>query len=57
MKNKKFILSIIIFFFYNSVLSSDEINYSSNLIKILENGKIISGQGDVEILIGKKVWI
>ena len=57
MKNKKFILSIIIFFFYNSVLSSDEINYSSNLIKILENGKIISGQGDVEILIGKNILI
>ena len=45
MKNKKkFILTyFIIFFFCNIAFSSQEINYSSNTIKILENGKIITG--------------
>ncbi|MDC0944121.1 hypothetical protein OAR77_03490, partial [Candidatus Pelagibacter sp.] len=59
MKNKKkFILSyLIIFFFYNIAFSSEEINYSSNSIKILENGKIISGTGDVQILIGESITI
>jgi len=59
MKNKKkFILAyLIIFFFYNISYSNEEINYSSNTIKILENGKIISGEGDVEILIGKNIII
>jgi LPS-assembly protein len=59
MKNKKkIILSyIIIFFFFNIALSSEEINYSSNSIKILENGKIISGEGDVQILISKNIFI
>ena len=59
MKNKKkIILSyIIIFFFFNTALSSEEINYSSNSIKILENGKIISGEGDVQILISKNIFI
>ena len=55
MKNKiKIILSyLIILFFCNISFGSEEINYSSNIIKILENGKIISGEGDVQILIAK----
>jgi LPS-assembly protein len=59
MKNKKkFILScLVIVFFFNFALSSEEINYSSNTIKVLENGKIISGGGDVQILIGKNIII
>ena len=59
MKNKKKILLsyLIIFFFYNFTSSSEEINYSSNTIKILENGKIISGEGDVQILIGENIFI
>jgi len=59
MKNKKnFIISyLIIFFFFNIAFSSEEINYSSNTIKVLENGKIISGEGDVEILIGENILI
>ena len=59
MKNKKkFIISyLIIFFFFNIAFSSEEINYSSNTIKVLENGKIISGEGDVEILIGENIFI
>jgi LPS-assembly protein len=59
MKNKKnFIISyLLIFFFINVALSSEEINYSSNTIKILEKGKIISGEGDVQILIGENIFI
>jgi len=59
MKNKKkFILTfLVIIFFYNISYSNEEINYSSNTIKVLENGKIISGEGDVEILIGKSILI
>ena len=59
MKNKKkFLLSyLIIFFFYNIAFSSEEINYSSNTIKILEKGKIVSGEGDVQILIGENIFI
>ena len=59
MKNKKkFILFyLIIFFFYNIAFSSEKINYSSNTIKILENGKIIYGEGDVKISIGESIFI
>ncbi|MDC0419336.1 hypothetical protein OAM11_01830 [Candidatus Pelagibacter sp.] len=59
MKNKKnFIISyLIIFFFFNIAFSSEEINYSSNTIKILEKGKIVSGEGDVQILIGENIFI
>ena len=58
MKNKKFIFSyFIIFFFCNIAFSSQEINYSSNTIKILENGKIVYGEGDVQISIGGNVFI
>ena len=59
MKNKKnFIISyLIIFFFLNIAFSSEEINYSSNTIKVLENGKIISGEGDVQILVGEDIFI
>jgi lipopolysaccharide assembly outer membrane protein LptD (OstA) len=59
MKNKKkFILFyLIIFFFYSIAYSGEEINYSSNTIKILENGKIISGEGDVQILVGDNIFI
>ena len=59
MKNKKnFLLTFLVtFFFFNIALSNEEINYSSNTIKILENGKIISGEGDVQITIGKNIFI
>ena len=59
MKNKKkFLLSyLLILFFYNIAFSNEEINYSSDTIKILENGKIISGEGDVQILIGENIFI
>ena len=59
MKNKKnFIFYYLaIFFFYNIAFSSEEINYSSNTIKILENGKVISGEGDVQILVGDDIFI
>ena len=59
MKNKiKIILSyLIILFFCNISFGSEEINYSSNNLKVLENGKIISGEGDVQILIGKNIFI
>jgi LPS-assembly protein len=59
MKNKKkFIITyLVIFFFYNISYSNEEINYSSNTIKVLENGKIISGEGEVEILIGENILI
>ena len=56
--NKEIILSfIIILFFFNIAASSEKINYSSNTIKILENGKIISGEGNVEITIDKNIFI
>ena len=55
---KNFIISyLIIFFFFNIAFSSEEINYSSNTIKVIENGKIISGEGDVQILIGENIFI
>ena len=59
MKNKKnfTLYCLVIFFFYNIAFSSEEINYSSNTIKILENGKVISGEGDVKILIGENIFI
>ena len=59
MKNKKKILLsyLIIFFFYNIAFGNEEINYSSNTIKVLENGKIIIGEGDVQIEIGKDIFI
>ena len=58
MKNKiKILLSIIIIFFFNVSSNTEEINYSSDSIKILENGKIISGEGDVQILIGENIFI
>ena len=43
MKNKKKIIhlcSIFILFFFNIALSNEKIDYSSNTIKILENGNI-----------------
>ena len=59
MKNKKnFTIScLIIIFFFSVAFSSEEINYSSNSMKILENGKIIYGEGDVQILIGENLFI
>ena len=59
MKNKKsfIIFYLTIFFSFNSAFSNQEINYSSNSIKILENGKIIHGEGDVKILIGENIFI
>jgi len=59
MKNKKrFIFScFIITFFFNIGLSNERIDYSSNKIKILENGKIISGEGDVQIVIDDNIFI
>ena len=60
MKNKKKIIhlcSIFILFFFNIALSNEKIDYSSNTIKILENGNIVSGQGDVKILIDDNIII
>jgi len=59
MKNKKkFVLSCLMaIFLFNTPVSSEKIDYSSNAIKILENGKIISGEGDVQILIGENIFI
>ncbi len=59
MKNKKEIIlsCLIILFFFNIASSSEKINYSSNTIKILQNGKIISGEGNVEINIGENIFI
>src|SRR5210317_557795 len=55
---KKIILTFLIIIFFNNIsLSSEEINYSSNTIKILENGKTIFGEGNVEILIGENILI
>ena len=44
-------------FFSNFAISSEKINYSSNKIKILEDGKIISGEGDVQITIDENIFI
>ena len=44
-------------FFLNIAFGSEEINYSSNTIKILEKGKIISGKGNVQILVGDDIFI
>ena len=44
-------------FFLSIGANAEKIDYSSNTMKILENGKIISGQGDVKILIGKNIFI
>ena len=59
MKNKKIILLfyLILTFFSNIAASDEKIDYSSNTIKILENGKIIYGEGDVKILIGENIFI
>ena len=58
MRNKiKTILFLIIIFFFNVSSNTEEINYSSDSIKILKNGKIISGEGDVQILIGENIFI
>ena len=59
MKNKKrFIFScLIITIFFNIGLASERIDYSSNKIKILENGKVISGEGDVQIIIDNNIFI
>ena len=59
MKNKKkFIFSYLIIFFFFSINSGgEEINYSSDTIKVLENGKIISGTGDVQITIGENIFV
>ena len=59
MRNKKkfLLFYLIIFFFYNIAFSGEEINYSSKTIKISENGKIISGEEDVQILVGKNIFI
>ena len=43
--------------FFNIAARSEKVDYSSNIIKILENGKIISGEGDVQILIGENIFI
>ena len=59
MKNKKIILLsyLILMFFFNIAVSSEKIDYSSNTIKILENGKFISGEGDVQIVIDNNIFI
>ena len=59
MKNKKEIIFyyLIIMFFSNFAISSEKIDYSSDTIKILEDGKIISGEGDVQITIDENIFI
>ena len=59
MKNKKIILlfCLILMLFFNITARAEKIDYSSNIVKILENGKIISGEGDVQILIGENIFI
>ena len=59
MKNKKkIILSyLMMVLFFNIAESSEKIDYSSNTIKILENGKFISGKGDVQIVIDNNIFI
>ena len=44
-------------FFLSVGSNAEKINYSSNTMKILGNGKIISGEGDVKILIGENIFI
>ena len=44
-------------FFSNFTMSSEKIDYSSDTIKILEDGKIISGEGDVQIAIDENIFI
>ena len=56
--NKKFILPyFIILLFFNIAYGAEKIDYSSNSIKIFENGKIISGEGDVRIVIDDSIII
>ena len=43
--------------FFNITARAEKIDYSSNIVKILENGKIISGEGDVQILVGENIFI
>jgi LPS-assembly protein len=59
MKNKKIILlfCLILMLFFNITARAEKIDYSSNIVKILENGKIISGEGDVQILVGENIFI
>jgi LPS-assembly protein len=58
MRNKKIIITFLtIIFFLNTALSSEKVDYSSNSIKILENGKIVSGIGDVQIVIEENIFI
>jgi LPS-assembly protein len=59
MKNKKkiIILFLITIFFFNTGVAFEKIDYSSNTIKILENGKIISGEEDVQIVIDENIFI
>ena len=59
MKNKKKIIIsyLLIILFFNISVSAEKIDYSSNSIKILENGKIVSGEGDVQIIIDDKIFI
>ena len=53
-KNKIILYYLMIMFFFNIALSNEKIDYSSNTIKILENGKIISGEGDVQMGVSKR---
>ena len=59
MKNKKITIFyyLIMVFFFNIATSSEKIEYSSNTIKILENGKIVYGEGDVQIEIDDNIFI
>ena len=59
MKNKnKIILScLLILSFFNIAYGNEKIDYSSNSIKISENGKIITGEGDVQIIIDDNIII
>jgi len=59
MKNKnQIILSyLLIILFFNIAYGDEKIDYSSNSIKISENGKIITGEGNVQIIINDNIII
>jgi LPS-assembly protein len=59
MKNKnQIILSyLLILLFFNIAYGNEKVDYSSNSIKISENGKIITGEGDVQIIINDNIII
>jgi LPS-assembly protein len=56
-KNKVILYCLFILLFFNIAYSDEKIDYSSNSIKISDNGKIITGEGDVQIIIDDNIII